>query len=105
MPGNVFDQVVSAARAQGVTEVEAIIASGNQALTRFAHDYGAHEHEDIVQELRRHSSDRDPFPIRRIADQIPTVQPAPSRPDRQDVRSDDGRSDDGPTSPKGSGSG
>ena len=76
-----------------------------QALTRFAHDYGAHEHEDIVQELRRHSSDRDPFPIRRIADQIPTVQPAPSRPDRQDVRSDDGRSDDGPTSPKGSGSG
>jgi len=38
MPGNVFDQVVSAARAQGVTEVEAIIASGNQALTRFANN-------------------------------------------------------------------
>jgi predicted Zn-dependent protease len=38
MPDDVFDQVVSAARAQGVTEVEAILASGNQALTRFANN-------------------------------------------------------------------
>ena len=32
------DQVVRAARAQGVTEVEAILASANQALTRFANN-------------------------------------------------------------------
>lgn len=38
MPGNILDQVVSAARAQGVTEVEVILANGNQALTRFANN-------------------------------------------------------------------
>jgi predicted Zn-dependent protease len=41
MPGevpDVFDQVVSAARSLGVTEVEAILASGSQALTRFANN-------------------------------------------------------------------
>jgi PmbA protein len=34
----IHDQVVRAARAQGVTEVEAILSSGNQALTRFANN-------------------------------------------------------------------
>ena len=34
----VFSQVVGAARAQGVTEVEAIIAGGSHALTRFANN-------------------------------------------------------------------
>ena len=34
----VFGQVVDAARAQGVTEVEAIIASDSSALTRFANN-------------------------------------------------------------------
>jgi len=38
MRDSVFDQVVAAARAQGVTEVEIILASGNQALTRFANN-------------------------------------------------------------------
>jgi predicted Zn-dependent protease len=38
MPDDILGQVVSAARAQGVTEVEAILASGNQALTRFANN-------------------------------------------------------------------
>src|ERR1035438_5223979 len=33
-----FDQVVTAARSFGVTEIEAIIASENQALTRFANN-------------------------------------------------------------------
>ena len=34
----VHDQVVRAARAQGVGEVEAILASASQALTRFANN-------------------------------------------------------------------
>jgi hypothetical protein len=60
-----------------------------QALTRFAHDYGALDHDHIVRELRRHSGDVDPFPVRRIADQIDTVQPSPPRPERDDVHRDD----------------
>jgi amino acid transporter len=52
-----------------------------QALTRFARDFGAHDHEDIVKELRRQSAQAEPFPVRRIADQIHTVQPGPPRPD------------------------
>jgi amino acid transporter len=62
-----------------------------EALTRFARDYGLHEHEQIVKELRRRSADDDgPMPLRRIADQIDTVQLGPPRPDR----------DDAPQSPK-----
>jgi len=61
-----------------------------EALTRFASDYGTHGHEEIVKELQRHSADAGPSPVRRIADQIPTVQPDPARSDR----------DDGPQIPK-----
>jgi hypothetical protein len=61
-----------------------------EALTRFASDYGARGHEEIVKELQRHSGDAGPSPVRRIADQIPTVPPRPARSDR----------DDGPHSPK-----
>src|SRR5215467_6934288 len=38
MRDDVFQQVVDAARALGVTEIEAIIASESQALTRFANN-------------------------------------------------------------------
>jgi hypothetical protein len=61
-----------------------------EALTRFARDYGTHDHENIVKELRRHGTESGPLPVRRIADQIHTVQPGPTRSDR----------DDGPHSPK-----
>ncbi len=54
-----------------------------EALTRFARDFAAHDHEHIVKELRRHSTDDGSTPVRRIADQVPTVQP-PARPDRDD---------------------
>ena len=62
-----------------------------EALTRFEKDYGASAREEIVKELRLHA-DAGPMPIRRIADQvptvqIPTVQPEPTR-------------FDGPPSPK-----
>ncbi len=65
-----------------------------EALTRFARDYGVQDHEDIVKQLRLHSAEGGPLPVRRIADQIPTVHPEPARPDR----------DDGPSGPQGSGS-
>jgi amino acid transporter len=65
-----------------------------EALTRFAHDYGARDREDIVKELRRHGVDGGPLPVRRIADQIHTVQPGPARSDR----------DDGPSGSKSTGS-
>src|SRR5713226_759459 len=61
-----------------------------EALTRFASDYGARGHEEIVKELQRHTADSGPSPARRIADQIPTVQPDPARSDH----------DHGPHSPK-----
>jgi amino acid transporter len=48
-----------------------------QALTRFAHDYGARDRDEIVKELRRHAGDDASPLVRRIADQIQTVQPAP----------------------------
>jgi hypothetical protein len=60
-----------------------------EALTRFARDFGAHAHDEIVKELRRHSGD-GPMPARRIADQIATVQPEPIRSNQ----------DEGPYSPK-----
>ena len=55
-----------------------------QALTRFARDYGANDHETIVKELRRHGGEIDPNPVRRIADQVDTVQPAQPRTYRDD---------------------
>ncbi|MBZ5667119.1 MAG: APC family permease [Acidobacteriia bacterium] len=58
-----------------------------EALTRFARDYGARDREDIVRELRRHGAEADPYRVRRIADQIHTVQPSPPRPDRDDAGS------------------
>jgi hypothetical protein len=56
-----------------------------EALTRFARDYGTHDHESIVKELRRHGTESGPLPVRRIADQIHTVQPEPTRSDRDDA--------------------
>jgi hypothetical protein len=53
-----------------------------EALTRFARDYGAHDRESIVKELKRHAAEAGPMPVRRIADQVPTVQPAPARPEK-----------------------
>jgi len=66
-----------------------------EALTRFEKDYGASAREDIVRELRLHA-DASPMPIRRIADQVPTVQTPTVQPEptRFDI----------PSSPKGSGS-
>jgi amino acid transporter len=55
-----------------------------EALTRFAHDYGARDREAIVKELRRRGADGGPMPIRRIADQVPTVQPELPRADPDD---------------------
>jgi nucleotide-binding universal stress UspA family protein len=69
-----------------------------EALTRFEKDYGAHEREGICEELRLRA-DADPTPIRRIADQIHTVQPGPNRSDR-----DDGYRSDGPPTTDGDGS-
>jgi amino acid transporter len=60
-----------------------------EALTRFARDYGAHDHEQIVKELRRRGLEGGPTPVRRVADQVPTVQPTPLRPDREEHRDDD----------------
>jgi amino acid transporter len=62
-----------------------------EALTRFAHDYGALDHENIVSELRRRRDDDDgPSPARRIADQIQTVQGNPARPERETDAANDG---------------
>jgi hypothetical protein len=55
-----------------------------EALVRFAHDYGARDREDIVKELRRTTADGGVTLPRRIADQVPTVQPDPTRADRGD---------------------
>jgi hypothetical protein len=76
-----------------------------EALTRFAQDYGAHDREGIVKQLKRHGGDGSgPIPVRRIADQVPTVQPNATRSEREDEgRGSEGR--DGDTSrPKNSGS-
>ena len=70
-----------------------------EALTRFARDYGSRDREDIVRELQRHGPQAGPLPIRRIADQVPTVQPDPSR-----SASGDDRRDDQSSSPNGDGS-
>jgi amino acid transporter len=52
-----------------------------EALTRFARDFAAHDHEQIVKELRRRGTEAGPMPVRRIADQVPTVQPESPRPE------------------------
>jgi hypothetical protein len=61
-----------------------------EALTRFAHDYGARDHENIVNELRRRRDDDGPSPTRRIADQVHTVQQNPARPERETNVASDG---------------
>jgi amino acid transporter len=55
-----------------------------EALTRFARDYGASEREEIVTDLQRHSVDTGPMALRRIADQIPTVESEPPIPPREE---------------------
>jgi len=50
-----------------------------EALTRFARDYGAHDREAIVKDLRRTTGEGGANLPRRTADQIPTVQPEPTR--------------------------
>ena len=52
-----------------------------EALTRFAHDYSAFDRDDILKELRRTVGDGGTTLPRRIADQVPTVQPAPTQPE------------------------
>jgi len=56
-----------------------------EALVRFAHDYGARDREDIIKELRRTTADSGATLPRRIADQVPTVQPDPAPTDRGDA--------------------
>ncbi|MGB8010828.1 MAG: APC family permease [Terriglobales bacterium] len=73
-----------------------------EALTRFARDYGARDREDIVKELKR-NADSSPMTIRRIADQIPTVQPGAPRLEHTEGGENDGRKEEG-SSPKSSGS-
>jgi hypothetical protein len=74
-----------------------------EALTRFAHDYGAIDHETIVQELQRHGGDGSgPTPVRRIADQVPTVQPDPARSEREDEGRESQRRDSDPSKKPGS---
>ena len=57
-----------------------------EALTRFARDYGARDRQDIVKELQRLGvpAGSGPLPVRRIADQIPTVQPEPGKSGQDD---------------------
>jgi hypothetical protein len=55
-----------------------------EALTRFAHDFTARDHEDIVKALQRHRDEGGgPAPARRVADQVHTVQPGPPRSERE----------------------
>jgi hypothetical protein len=60
-----------------------------EALTRFARDFSAHDHEQIVKELRRRGTEAGPMPVRRIADQVPTVQPENARTESEPRRDDD----------------
>jgi hypothetical protein len=70
-----------------------------EALTRFANDYGARDRDDIVRQLKRHGTETGPLPVRRIADQVPTVQPGAPRSGR-----DEGHHDDRSSSPAEDGS-
>ncbi len=56
-----------------------------EALTRFERDYDRHDREDIVKELLLHA-DSGPSPVRRIADQVHTVQSDGTRSDRDNER-------------------
>jgi hypothetical protein len=56
-----------------------------EALTRFERDYDRHDREDIVKELQLHA-DSGPSPVRRIADQVHTVQSDAARSDRENER-------------------
>jgi hypothetical protein len=60
-----------------------------EALTRFAADYGARDREEIVRQLKRHGTDAGPLPVRRIADQIHTVQPVPAPSNHEEGRGED----------------
>jgi hypothetical protein len=51
-----------------------------EALTRFAHDYGARDRDDIVKELRRISSEGSSSMPRRSAGPTRPVQAEPSHP-------------------------
>ena len=51
-----------------------------EALTRFARDYSAFDRDEILKDLRRTVGDGGATLPRRVADQIPTVQPEPTRP-------------------------
>lgn len=59
-----------------------------EALTRFAHDFTAYDHENIVKSLQSLRDEGGPAPVRRIADQIQTVQPLTPRPEREDSGND-----------------
>jgi amino acid transporter len=73
-----------------------------EALTRFANEYGTRDREEIVKQLRRRSIDAGPTGARRIADQVPTVQPeGVSEPDR--APSDRGCDGNKPRVPSGPG--
>jgi amino acid transporter len=51
-----------------------------EALTRFAHDYGARDRDDILRDLRRATGDGGTALPRRLADQIPTAHKEPTSP-------------------------
>ena len=51
-----------------------------EALTRFAHDYGARDREDILKELRRTSADQQTSLPRRTAGPTHPVQAEPTHP-------------------------
>ncbi len=70
-----------------------------EALTRFAHDYGARGHEEIVQELKGQAAQSVPPGIQPGANPIPTVQPKPTHSLR-----DEKHREDKPSAPKGGGS-
>jgi amino acid transporter len=59
-----------------------------EALTRFERDYDRHDREDIVKELQLHA-DSSPSPVRRIADQVHTVQSDAARSERDNERRED----------------
>ena len=74
-----------------------------EALTRFAQDYGAHDHEHIVKELRRHGGDGGgPARVRRVADEVPTVQANPARTGRDEEAPESERRDSNSSNKSGS---
>jgi amino acid transporter len=58
-----------------------------EALTRFAHDYGARDREDIIKDLRRTAGESGKGLPRRPAGQLPTAQREPTRPHPDDPSS------------------